>query len=176
MISTDQVPPSNVQVLCRRVLHVPQYDVRGFPPPACMIARASKPATIISCAAPTRMEWPESWFDKSRPARFVARFMRRRIDDVSSDWCERANRNRKSPCWLRTVSSVGPCVPKCSLPARDPQTVFGLMHGLRMVQRACRVTTIRLSISNFDRSQTDCCRIDGCCVGLITSQAEVGAR
>jgi hypothetical protein len=89
---------------------------------------------------------------------------------------ERANRNRKSPCWLRTVYSVGPCVPKCSLPARDPHTVFGLMHGLRMVQRACRVTTIRLSISNFDRSQTDCCRIDGCCVGLITSQAEVGAR
>ena len=51
-----------------------------------MMASASKPATIMSWAAPMRMEWPESALKMaaSKPARRVARLMIRRMDEVAS--------------------------------------------------------------------------------------------
>jgi hypothetical protein len=57
-----------------------------FHPPACMMASASKPATIMSWSAPMRMEWPEraDAIAGSTPARRLTRLISRRRDDVAS--------------------------------------------------------------------------------------------
>ena len=47
-----------------------------FQPPACIIGKMPRPETIKSCAAPTRIEWPDSRLivSSARPAVCAARF------------------------------------------------------------------------------------------------------
>ncbi len=52
-----------MQCLSRFVLDLAQQRAVNFHPPGCMIVTASKPATSISCAATTRVEW----LDNSAP-------------------------------------------------------------------------------------------------------------
>ncbi len=59
-------PPSNAHLRSCRLLVDAFSTYRDTTcgvvhPPACMMASISKPVTIMSCAAPTRIEWPESW-------------------------------------------------------------------------------------------------------------------